>query len=802
MPFRPAHRPLALAIHLACSGLLLAAPAFTLSAHAQPAAAKVIAFKIPSGPLAATLNRFAEESGIFLAGTADLAQGKTSAGLNGYFTAGDGLAELLRGQGLQAVAGANGAFSLRAAPVVTTPVPAATTLGVVTVMATAERSDQLPPPSAGGQVARGARLGFLGNRDVMDTPFNITSYTAQTIGDQQARTVVEILENEPSVLTTTSRLNGMDQFNIRGFAVNNSASSFGGLYGVGPYYRGTLMGIERVEVLKGPGVLINGMSPTGSIGGNINLVPKRAGDEALTQLTTRYQSDSLFGGQLDIGRRFGPDQSVGVRLNVGAKNGEGSYEGQSNSTREATLGLDYRGDRIRLSLDAGYLDSKTDASEGVLGVAAGGVVPAAPDAKSNYYQRWNFWNTKASYGAARAEWDVAPNFTAHLAIGARNASEEMFFPSGSNLTASGNFTEASTAQKGTWSNSTAEIGLKGRFEAGSVGHEVSAIASTFNEVLGFGYTAGPNIASNIYAPNLIARPALVLPAATKTSDTTLSGVALADTMSFAADSVLLTLGLRHQNVKKDNFNASGAIVQPSYDKSANSPAIGLVVKPWQGVSIYGNYIEALTQGPTAPAIAVNKGQVFAPYQSKQYEGGVKFDSGTFVSTVSVFQITQPSGLTNPVTLVYALDGEQRNRGIELNTFGQLAKNVRVLGGVMFLDAKLRKTANGLNDGKTAISAPRMALRIGGEWDLPAVPGLTLTGRSLYTSKQYVNNTNTQEIPGWTRFDAGVRYRTKMIDRPIALRASVENILGRNYWLSGNLYRGAPRTFLLSATVDF
>ncbi|WP_411879388.1 TonB-dependent siderophore receptor [Polaromonas sp. YR568] len=790
----------ALLVGLALGALALAAPQ---QAHAQAAAA-ARSYSIPAGSLDQVLTRFASAAGAELSVDAALTRGKSSNGLNGSFTVQDGFAELLKGQGLQVVRGANGAYSLRAAAAgagADTGAAAGPTLGAVTVTAAAERPGDAPAPYAGGQVASGARLGFLGNRDVMDTPFNITSYTAQTIADQQARTIVEILENDPSVLTTTSRLNGMDQFNVRGYAVNNSASSFGGLYGVGPYYRGTLMGVERVEVLKGPGALINGMSPTGSIGGNINLVPKRAGDEPLTQFTTRYQSDASLGGQVDIGRRFGPDQSTGIRLNVGAKGGDGSYDGQKNSTQEATLGLDYRGDRVRLSLDAGYIDSKTDGSEGVLGMAAGSAVPSPPGASSNYYQRWNYWNTLASYGAARAEWDIAPNVTAHLAAGARKATEDMFFPSGTNLTASGNFTEVSTAQKGTWSNSTVEIGLKGRFATGTVGHEVSAIASTFSEELGFGYTPGPNIASNIYSPNLVAKPALALPPAVKTSDTRLSGFALADTLSFAADSVLLTLGMRHQNVRKDNFSATGAVTT-SYNESANSPAVGLVVKPFKGLSLYGNYIEALTQGPTAPASALNKGQVFAPYQSRQYEAGVKFDAGEVGATVSVFQITQPSGLTNPATQVYSLDGEQRNRGIEFNTFGQLGKNVRLLGGVMFLDAKLSKTANGLNDGRTAVSSPRVAVRLGSEWDLPSVPGLTLTGRALYTSSQYVDNANTQKIPGWTRFDAGLRYRTTMLGKPVAIRASVENLFGRDYWLSGNLYRGAPRTYLLSATFDF
>jgi iron complex outermembrane recepter protein len=43
-----------------------------------------------------------------------------------------------------------------------------------------------PAPYAGGQVATGGSLGLLGNRSVMDTPFNQTNYTAELIQNQQA----------------------------------------------------------------------------------------------------------------------------------------------------------------------------------------------------------------------------------------------------------------------------------------------------------------------------------------------------------------------------------------------------------------------------------------------------------------------------------------------------------------------------------------------------------------------------------------------------------------------------------------
>ena len=61
------------------------------------------------------------------------------------------------------------------------------------------KESKLPETYAGGQVARGASIGVLGNQDMMDVPFSFTSYAAETIENQQARTIADILQNDASV---------------------------------------------------------------------------------------------------------------------------------------------------------------------------------------------------------------------------------------------------------------------------------------------------------------------------------------------------------------------------------------------------------------------------------------------------------------------------------------------------------------------------------------------------------------------------------------------------------------------------
>lgn len=55
----------------------------------------------------------------------------------------------------------------------------------------------------GGQVARTADYGILGNRDTMTTPFNATTFTDKTINDIQASNVTDVIANDASTNNQT-----------------------------------------------------------------------------------------------------------------------------------------------------------------------------------------------------------------------------------------------------------------------------------------------------------------------------------------------------------------------------------------------------------------------------------------------------------------------------------------------------------------------------------------------------------------------------------------------------------------------
>ena len=353
---------------------------------------------------------------------------------------------------------------------------------------------------------------------------------------------------------------------------------------------------------------------------------------------------------------------------------------------------------------------------------------------------------------------------------------------------------------------TAEAGLRSKFETGSLLHEAVVSVSTLDSDQGTRRQNGSFIFSNLYTPADIARPNITIaPGIPKVSETRLRSVALADTISSSDRRIQLTLGARHQQVETAGFDASSGNRTAHYDKSAVTPVAALVVKATDQWSFYGNYIEGLSQGPTAPEGAVNAGEVFPPAKAKQIEFGTKYDFGRFATTFSVYQIERPSSFLDLTTLRFSAGGEQRNRGAEILTQGEAAKGVRLLAGLAYTDGKLVRTEGGLNDGRTAPATPKFQFNVAGEWDASFLPGLTFTARALRTSGQYVDMSNTQRLPGWTRYDLGARYRFITGNVPVTVRAAVENLLDKNYWQSAareGLTIGAPRTFLVSVSADF
>lgn len=700
------------------------------------------------------------------------------------------------------------------------------TLSTVTVEASADASAEgLAKPFAGGQVARGGRVGLLGTQDNMDTPFNSTTYTRDLLQDQQARSIGDVLQNDAAVRLSRGYGNYQQLYVVRGFPLYSDDISYNGLYGLVPRQYMLTEFIERVEVLRGANSFINGAAPGGSgVGGSINLLPKRAAAEPISQVNVGVGSDSQAFISTDIGRRFGPDQATGVRLNAITSSGGTGVDREKSKTTGLSLGLDWHSSNVRLSADLGYQERRLDQARPSVQVGTGFAVPSAPDSQSNFAQPWTYSDSKDTFGTVRGEVDINSQVTAWAALGLREGKENNVLTDPVTTTAADGTTTQfrfDNARKDTVT--TAEVGLRGKFSTGPVTHAVSTTATTFESKSRNAYQFSDNFSSSIYNPTYIAAPAysafstaggsLDIPLLTQQFKS--SSLAIADTLGFASDTVLLTLGLRYQSIKQQNYDYLGPATT-SNDDSRTTPLAAVVFKASNNLSVYANYAESLVKGDNAPAFSfspffpvANANAALPTYVSKQKEIGVKYEQGPLGASAAFFSTTQPLAYIDPVSRLYGNYGEQRNQGLELSVYGEPTKGLRLLGGLTLLDTKQKRTPGGTNNGNDAIGVPGHQFNLGAEWDVPGVRGLALNARVLNTGAQYADAANTQKLPSWTRLDLGVRYLMDMGGKLVTLRGRIDNVTDKSYWASaggypgqGYLVQGAPRTFSLTASVDF
>ncbi|EPK7357941.1 TonB-dependent receptor [Kluyvera intermedia] len=677
--------------------------------------------------------------------------------------------------------------------------------------------EQLVPAYLDGQIAHGGRIGMLGEQKAMDVPFNVIGYTSKLVQDQQAKTIADVVKNDAGVQAVQGYGNFAETYRIRGFKLDGDDMTMGGLSGVVPRQVMDTQMLERIEVFKGANALVNGAASSG-VGGMINLEPKRAEDIPTTRIGVDYTGDSQVGGSLDLGRRFGDDNQFGARVNLLHREGEGRVDNDNRRTTLASVGLDYRGDRFRSSFDFGYQKKTFHGGEMGIGYAAISEVPKVPSNTKNTGQKWGYSDIENEFGMAKAEYDLTDSWTTYAALGAQHAHEEGTYGAPKLTNINGDATISSMDTNRIIDSVSGMGGIRGNFDTGAVSHKVNIgySAQMRSDATAWRMsdkTTNKNV--NIYNNHDVSMPAYKIvggnyhdPLTTARNRT--QGWLFSDTLGFFDDSLLFTAAARHQKVVIRNYSNTTGLetTTATFTESRWMPTFGVVYKPWETVSLYANHTEALQPGGNAPVKTNNYGQSIGIAHSKQDEVGVKVDYQRVGGSLSLFQIKKPSGVLDSDNY-YRMDGEQRNRGLELSVFGEPMFGLRLNGSTLWIDPEMTKTKGGLNDGNDAIGVSRFYAVLGAEYDIKPVDGLTATARVNHTGSQYADSANTKKLDSYTTLDLGMRYRMHLNQEQndLVWRVGVTNVTNEKYWSGVDdtgvyLFQGEPRTLKLSVSYDF
>ena len=165
--------------------------------------------------------------------------------------------------------------------------------------------------------------------------------------------------------------------------------------------------------------------------------------------------------------------------------------------------------------------------------------------------------------------------------------------------------------------------------------------------------------------------------------------------------------------------------------------------------------------------------------------------------------------------VFAVGGQQINRGIELTATGAVTRDLNIYTGLSLLDPRLHDTGVAATNNTQILGLSRVVFDALVDYSVPTVAGLGLNVDMNYASRRAANYSNSDYVDGYTIFNLGARYRTKIAAKAVTLRLGVANVANRHYWAnitpagqsgytgtdSGTATLGAPRTVRASIQID-
>jgi len=625
----------------------------------------------------------------------------------------------------------------------------------------------------------------------------------------------EAIKNQAGVAPSSSKGSPSDTISIRGINLNpvsnyrlNGGLAIAGVMTVPTEDK------ERLETLKGANALMFGIA---SPAGIINLVTKRATDIDVTTVSSAGTSFGQYYGSADVGRRFGEDKELGVRVNASATHLENGVRNTGGHGALASLGVDWRAtNRLTLSGDVEYYrkDTILQAVVTELSPVKGVIpVPRVPDPRNLLSGTWARFDGKTTNAQGRADLAIADGWKLIAEGGRSDSGRERF------VTRVGKYNPV-TGAGGTVTTVFTNQNLVNKFERTELLGKFTTFWFRHDLTLGVAAsdrdTFTPEQISitlpqkqNIFDPVVLAGPVFKTPptplADQISKDTGLYGY---DTVGIGSKAKLL-LGFRQTQDRQENGvmqgskKAANAVTRSS--AKVESPAGGFLYDILPTTTLFASYMKGLEDGAVAPANAANASQILAPGVSTQKEIGIRdsYFRGLSISA-SYYDISRVNAVLDSVTNLFSNNGTidfkgeeaviafEINRHWTLNAAGQHLQTVQISD-----DPKI--------NGFTPENTPKFIGNVSVTHRPPLVPGLSLTTGVSYVTERFVNPQDQGTIPGYALFSGGAGYLTRIAGHRASFQFSADNLTNRRYWNSaqqGTFGTGMDRSFKLSAKLDF
>ncbi len=786
-------RPLALSIPLLLAGVSLPPLALVWPAAAQAQAGDV-RYDIPPGPLGRCLNQFAERAGLYLSGAVTLTAGKHCAGLQGVYSARDGLSELLAGSGLAA----------RFVDERTVTLETANQLERVSVNAHVNATPVGPDPGYLAQRSLSAsKTGTL----LSETPRSISVVTRKRMEDQKSQTLTELLGYVPGIFAPPfpagDSLAG-DFFFIRGFNATD--------YGYGLFRDGLRVqpnrydtssepyGLERVEVFRGPSSILYGENAPGGI---VNLVSKRPTEQARGEVQASYGSHDRRQVGVDVSGPLAADGAVLGRLVMLGREADTQTDHVQDDRVYIAPSLTLRlSDDDRLTLLTHYQKDKTNME---LGLPAAGTVLHNPNGKLDSgtligHPDWNgfdreFWSLGYEYQHWFNDvWTFRQNSRYLKSQVQRNEIWWQPLDDGGYGTLVDTLAYDRSNEARTYA---LDNQLEGTLHSGDFEHRLLFGAGYDRTAWKQVWYAGMGETIDVFDPQWSAEPSTPLLQQDATTDQQMTGVY--SQWQGRYDNWITLLGGRYDWVDSQyRDRVSGTDLDTRDD--AFSWQSGLMYQFSNGVSPYLSYATSFV-----PVQQMSSGQGrLDPITGEQFEVGVKVapPGAGLQMTVSVYDLRKQDDVIYDGTLGdYRQVGESRAEGVELELVGEVSDNLSITASYTYTDARITDDAPGsLQEDKQMVFVPRHQASA---WANYHFQQGRLSGLRVGAGLRYIGHTYSYssvygelETDTVTLTDLAVGYP---FGKNWQVDLNVQNLFDREYFTgcnnAGRCYWGYERTLL-------
>jgi iron complex outermembrane recepter protein len=571
---------------------------------------------------------------------------------------------------------------------------------------------------------------------------------------------------------------------------------------------------DRVEALKGANALMFGLA---SPAGIINLVTKRPAAKDVATMTVSGNAFGQYGAAVDLSHSFGDEHKFGVRVNASGTHIATGVHGLSGKGEFASVAADWRLSKellLRFDFESYMKDVMEQGTIAPLAAVNGViVVPHTVDPTRMLGTTWGFYTPHTRNKIARADYLLSDHWRVLAEAGASSSerSRVQARTTGKYDVDSGAGTmQIQWIKNQHYDNRFARVELKGRFQLAGLGNDASLGFSESerraNNPFGFGAVTTP---INIYDPAPI--PLLTDPQKPEKfapSRNLEKSVYVYDTVAIGS-SVKVLAGVRKSDAEFTNTNQK-TFVQNTLKSRPTAPGAGVLWELAPRTVLYGSFMRAVEDGPTATAGSTNEFQILAPTQSTQKEIGLRseFVKNTNVN-IDYFDINRANAVTNKVKGAqfneFLYDGTSHLYGFEISANARLSPEWAINGTAQLMRGIQNTSIDPALDGKTPENLANVIATFNVAYQPHWMPRLTLKAGAAYTGPRFIDALDEGKIPGVTLFSLGASYQTLFAGHKTSLQVAISNLADKWYWnsVTSSAYgAGMERALRFSAKIAY